>query len=197
MLDDEAISGFSENQYTYDIVLPFGTTQMPDISYVKRYAEQTVVTTISVMSKIELRVKSNQDGVVDAIYSINCSVAQYHNTVLSDIKLDDVSLAGFDSHKTKYVVSITNKPASIDAVSPASNIIAEKVIDTSNHVRFTVSNTFNSETITYDLYFHYTNDVIPNGEFTDWTTPKYNASRGAVKPLGWNVPADADDKLTV
>lgn len=197
MLDDEAISGFSENQYTYDVVLPFGTTQMPDISYVKRYAEQTVVTTISGMSKIELRVKSNQDGVADAIYSINFTVAQYQSTVLSDIKLDNVSLTGFDSHKTKYVVSIANKPASIDAVSPASNIIAEKIIDTNNHVRFTVSNTFNSETITYDLYFHYTNDVIPNGEFTDWTTPKYNASRGAVKPLGWNVPADADDKLTV
>ena len=118
-------------------------------------------------------------------------MAQYQSTVLSDIKLDDVSLAGFDSHKTKYVVSITNNPSSIDAVSPASNIIAEKVIDTSNHVRFTVSNTFNSETITYDLYFHYTNDIIPNGEFTQWTTAKYNSGP---KPVGWKVPADAVEK---
>ncbi|NCC98972.1 MAG: hypothetical protein EOL95_04600 [Bacteroidia bacterium] len=197
MLDDEAVSGFSANQYTYDIVLPFGTTQMPDISYVKRYEEQTVATTISGMSKIELRVKSNQVGVADAIYSINFTVAQYQSTVLSDIKLDNVSLTGFNSYKTKYVVLLTSIPSSIDAISPATNIIAEKIINTTNHVRFTVSNTFNSETITYDLYLHYTNDVIPNGEFTSWTTPKYNASRGAVKPTMWNVPADAAEKKTI
>ncbi|MBQ1651365.1 MAG: hypothetical protein II056_02965, partial [Paludibacteraceae bacterium] len=131
-------------------------------------------------------VHSNQDNVDDAIYTVSYNHLKKWN-VLSKIEIDGNAIGNFDPYKTKYVVLVNDVPASVIAELPDGTQIAATE-QTTNYIRFKTSGTGTLSAVTYDLYLHYTTDVIPNGEFTEWTKAATNTS--ADKPVGWQVPGD-------
>ncbi len=180
---------FSPSADNCSLILPYGTEAIPEITYTKSYPEQTVEILQGKLGEpVYIKVRSNKEGVADKQYTLSVSVAQQSEAVLTDIRFDGVSMEGFDAKKTTYVRQITQKPALIEAVAPEGvNVVTVK-----NELNCAVFEAQKGEaSTTYTIYFHYKDDVIPNADFTEWETAKYN---NGPKPVGWMVPADCFEK---
>lgn len=183
---------FSPAADNCSFVLPYGTEAIPEITYTKSYPEQTVEIVQGKLGEpVYIKVRSNKEGVADKQYTLSVSVAQQSEAVLTDIKFDGVSMEGFDAKKTTYVRQITQKPALIEAIAPEGvNVVTVK-----NDLNCAVFEAQKDEaSTTYTIYFHYTDDVIPNANFTEWETAEYN---NGPKPVGWMVPAECADEYSV
>lgn len=183
---------FSPTADNCSLVLPYGTETVPEITYTKSYPEQTVEIVQGKLGEpVYIKVRSNKEGVADKQYTLSVSVAQQSEAVLTDIRFDGVSMEGFDAKKTTYVRQITQKPALIEAVAPEGvNVVTVK-----NELNCAVFEAQKDEaSTTYTIYFHYKDDVIPNADFTEWETAKYN---NGPKPVGWMVPADCANEHSV
>ena len=169
--------------YDYEIELPFGTTEIPVISVQKLYEEQEI-RIIKNSDSYVVTLISNQTGVADVTYNIAFKTkSKAYLTAINAVKL----YPAFDPEVTQYVAIINNEAditfatdENVNEISTEGSLTNKKVIKVTNK-----SNAI--DTRTYTVYLHYSGDVIPNGEFDDWTTAKYNS---AAKPEKWEVPAD-------
>lgn len=186
--------------YNYEITLEDGA-KLPTIEVVKAYNEQEVRILKNTKSYV-ITLISNQTGVEDVTYTIAFKTNGSEEVIpvesaayLTGISATEMYPA-FSPEITKYVAKVTSDSEVTYSVDGAVNSVSTTGSTTNKKV-FTVTNIANpSDVRTYTVYLHYKNDVIPNGEFTEWTTPVYNASRGAVKPKDWQVPADAAGSCT-
>lgn len=189
MLDGEGIENFSSDTYEYTVVLPYNSTT-PSVAYTKSFNEQSVLVANEGLNRVKLTVRSNI-GLEDAEYVIDFTIAE-NPASLSAITINGSDLAGFDTRKYKYVYTV---PAGED--TPQVKFFAldgsEIAAAVSNVNYAQCVNTVGEESLTYTVYFHYADDVIPNGNFEQWSGTKYN---GAQKPTGWTAPADVAEKYT-
>lgn len=187
MLDGEGIENFSSDTYEYTVVLPYNSTT-PSVAYTKSFNEQSVLVANEGQNRVKLTVRSNI-GLEDAEYVINFTIAE-NPASLSAITINGSDLAGFDTRKYKYVYTV---PAGED--TPQVKFFAldgsEIAAAVSNVNYAQCVNTVGEESLTYTVYFHYADDVIPNGDFSEWTGTVYN---NAQKPTGWTAPADVAEK---
>lgn len=187
MLDGEGIENFSSDTYEYTVVLPYNSTT-PSVAYTKSFNEQSVLVANEGLNRVKLTVRSNI-GLEDAEYVINFTIAE-NPASLSAITINGSDLAGFDTRKYKYVYTV---PAGED--TPQVKFFAldgsEIAAAVSNVNYAQCVNTVGEESLTYTVYFHYADDVIPNGDFSEWTGTVYN---NAQKPTGWTAPADVAEK---
>lgn len=175
--------------YDYEIELPLGTTEIPVISVQKLYEEQEI-RIIKNPDSYVVTLISNQIGVADVTYNIAFKTkSKAYLTAINAVKL----YPAFDPEVTQYVAIIDNEAditfatdENVNEISTEGSLTNKKVIKVTNK-----SNAIDNRT--YTVYLHYSGDVIPNGEFDDWTTAKYNS---AAKPVGWQVPADAAVNFT-
>ena len=178
-----------ENQYEYDVVLPHGTKVLPEISYIKNYDEQMVfVSANSPNGKAEFVVYS-QDAKDAKRYTFNLSVDNSLLIGVDDIKVNGVSIEGFNPTKTTYIYTVADGQKPTVTYSVPEGAVCEVLKDNANGYSFTLVNP--SAEITYSIYYHYPTDVIPNANFDSWGTAKYNSG---AKPLDWEVPADKANK---
>lgn len=187
----EGIGSFTDNA---EVMLPYGTTELPAITCVKNFPEQTVlIDNGGIYAPTTITVKANEKGVADKVYTLTPKIA-LPTTSLSEIKVNGVAIDGFAPDKYAYVVNVDNAVGEQPAVSytNSDDAIVETLIENTKHVQLKVSDKNDPAypTSTYDIYFYYPSDVIPNGDFTEWTKATYN---NADKPTGWGVPADKDD----
>ena len=187
MLDGEGIENFSSDTYEYTVVLPYNSTT-PSVAYTKSFNEQSVLVANEGLNRVKLTVRSNI-GLEDAEYVINFTIAE-NPASLSAITINGSDLAGFDTRKYKYVYTV---PAGEDTpqVKFFSLDGSEIAAAVSNVNYAQCVNTVGEESLTYTVYFHYADDVIPNGDFSEWTGTVYN---NAQKPTGWTAPADVAEK---
>ena len=189
LLLDENPLELKAGVYDYEIELPLGTTEIPVISVQKLYEEQEI-RIIKNPDSYVVTLISNQTGVADVTYNIAFKTkSKAYLTAINAVKL----YPAFDPEVTQYVAIIDNEAditfatdENVNEISTEGSLTNKKVIKVTNK-----SNAI--DTRTYTVYLHYSGDVIPNGEFNDWTTAKYNS---AAKPVGWQVPADAAVNFT-
>ena len=172
----------------FDVTLPYGARSLT-VEYEKSYEEQTVfVYPGGVQETTFIVVKANNDTVADEIYKIHPIQTTQNPAVLNSIKVDGVDVPNFDPNRFTYVVnrSVSTYPK----MTVTRNSGVEYEPETSlQKWEATVSK--DGYTNVYKVFFHYTNDVIPNGEFTEWTqTSKSNSD----KPTSWNAPGDCFNK---
>ena len=191
LLGENSIA-LEDNVYDYEFELPLGETELPELSVGKLYPEQEV-RIIKNAKSYEVALISNQEGVADVTYTISLKADASEGTapVESAAYLTGISATemypAFNPEVTKYVAKVTSEGEVTYTVDDAVNSVSTSG-STSNKKVFTVTNNANpSDVRTYTVYLHYKNDVIPNGEFTNWTTAKNNS---AAKPVSWQVPAD-------
>ena len=187
MLDGDGIENFSPDTYEYTVVLPYNSTT-PSVAYTKSFNEQSVLVANEGLNRVKLTVRSNI-GLEDAEYVINFTIAE-NPASLSAITINGSDLAGFATRKYKYVYTV---PAGEDTpqVKFFSLDGSEIAAAVSNVNYAQCVNTVGEESLTYTVYFHYADDVIPNGDFSEWTGTVYN---NAQKPTGWTAPADVAEK---
>ena len=171
------------NQLEHTISLPYGTRIMT-ADYTKLFPEQTVwVQPGGTHAPTIITVKSNRPEEADVVYTITPQVSTHDPAVLTDIKVNGVTLEDFEPNRFSYVLNITEKP-SVNCTA-TDGIDIEETSNSDYHWQVKVS--ANGRTNFYNIWYHYHEDIIPNGEFTEWTkTAKSNTD----KPSSWNVTGD-------
>ena len=174
--------------FNYDVTLPYGTTSLPDLVYDKNYKEQEVrVAKMGYGYKVT--VVANKANTADVVYTLRCKVAPSPQSLLGiELKNGATLYPAFDPNITQYIAKVNEKEDATALYDDVLNVV--KIVESTDK-KFVVtltSKTNPSSSITHTIYYYYQNDVVPNGEFTQWTTAQYN---NAIKPTGWNVPADA------
>ena len=186
--------GNTTTNTTFDITLPYGTTTLPTIEYIKNFPEQTVLVSQGAVNGITtITVYSNKTNeTMPIVYTLNMQVNTNSSVLLSDIKVNGTTIANFSPTKTSYIVNVTDVPTMSAGVE--NGLQYEERINNNKHYQVVAFDPSSSEETVYDVYFYYTNDVIPNATFDNWTTAKYNSG---AKPTGWQVPADGAEKYSV
>ena len=181
---DKDLSLKDKDQRDFNVEMPFGSRSLT-VSYEKMYPEQTVfIQPGGVTAPTIITVKANNDSVADEVYRIIPSVPTADPAVLTDIKVNDNTITGFDPEHFSYIVKVTDKPILRYTLNKGAEInILEQ---TSKHWKAQV--TYGTRTNTYEVWYYYQNDVVPNMDFAQWSNASTTTS--AKKPTGWHVLAD-------
>lgn len=192
MVNGVTLQGFSSTTTQYALTLPYGTTTVPAINYTKHFNEQSVIVENGgLYGTTRLIVKANIAGVADAIYEIATSVSRVPNASLTEISIDGNPIVNFDPLQKEYVVNVTAQPTSVTCTA-ADGATATTTVSNLKQHSFEVTDA-NGESNTYTVYFYYTNDIVPNTDFENWSATTYNNKQ---KPTGWTAPADVVNKMS-
>lgn len=184
------LAGFSPEVHIYDVLLPYGTEEVPTVDVLKKFPTQrtqTVVTGINGEANIFVYANNADNDVT--LYTIRFSENKVNGVYLTSAAIDGVPVTGFDSAVTSYVVSTAND--SVVWSGTASAGAKYDIEQNTGKVVVKVYSLENSDSTVYKFFLHHPADVIPNADFSSWSQTKYNKAQ---KPTGWMAPADAKDK---
>lgn len=175
----------------HTVTLPYGTTEL-QFSIVKQYPEQTVtVLNGGVSSPTTITVKADDPAKADKVYTITPQLMTYPDYSLTGIKVDSVELPNFDPNTFTYILPVTQKP--VLEYLHAADVEAIVLQDNNKFTQVEVTDQVNARI--YTFYYYYQNDIIPNGDFTDYRTGMKNTNHTQM-PVGWYGYADKYDKYT-
>lgn len=175
-----------EGVYDYEVELPYGTTELPEISVAKNFLEQsTFITSKGILGGTRIVVFANDGVEHQTVYNLKYKVLQ-QPAIVSSIKIDGVEVPNFDSREMTYIMNVNAVPSMVEAVATNGAEILEESVD-QNKAKVVVK--YDEEEYTYWVHFYYPSMVIPNADFSEWVPTVYNS---ASKPKGWMVPADCD-----
>ena len=178
-----------EGKFDYNFELAAGES-IPEISVEKNYPEQEV-RLVKYANSYTIELVSNQQEVDNVVYNVNFSYPVNNKAYISGMALSNSAklYPAFDANVEKYVALVTSEN---DVNAVLAEGLTEEEIAAISQTRVSNRYTVTTPNRTYTVYMHYNSDVIPNGEFTDWSaTTTYN---GKAKPKDWNVIADFKDK---
>ncbi len=98
------VPNFDPEVLIYNISLPYGTTDVPAVTFTKEEAEQNV--TLEIRDWTVLVTVVAADGVTTQTYIINLSVERSDNAFLDAINLDGELMAGFAPEQTEYDITL-------------------------------------------------------------------------------------------
>lgn len=180
-------------QTEHYVTLPYGTRTLT-IDYTKAFPEQTVwIQPGGIKQPTVITVYSNRPDEEKKIYTLIPQPITQDPAVFNSISVDGKPLPDFDPNRFTYIYQYTSS-ANVPEVTytVAEGVKYQRIADDYWHWQATT--TAEGRTNTYTIYFHYTNEVIPNADFTQWEKATHN---NADKPTGWQVPADVTDKKCV
>lgn len=181
------VSGIAEGVYDYEITLPYGTVEMPEITVAKQYDAQNVVIMQGILGgRTVIDVYADDPTVRKTTYNIDVKVETLNPLSLASLSVDGTPVPGFNATDTVYVMNVASVPQTYEPVAQSDAQFVDLVELNSSMLKLKVSDIDNNEK-NYTVYFHYPADVIPNADFSQWSGTKYN---GAQKPTGWTAPAD-------
>jgi hypothetical protein len=178
-----------EGIYDYEVELPYGTKELPALSVATAYPEQsTFITSKGILGGTRIVVFANDGVEHKTVYNLKYRVLQ-QPAIVSSIKIDGVAVPNFDSREMTYIMNVNAIPSVVEAVVVNGAEILEESVD-QNKAKVVVK--YDEEEYIYWVHFHYPSMVIPNADFSQWETAKYNSAQ---KPTGWMVPADAAESV--
>lgn len=170
----------AEDKDTITIALPYGTKEF-NVGYIKNYDEQTVlVQPGGIFRATKITVRANRGDEADKIYYVIPDIDPQNPAVLKSLAVNGTKLADFNKNRFSYIVKVTSGNPII-TFQAEDGAIASPTIVSSKHWQAVVSK--DGFTNTYDLWFYYKDDVLPNTEFTDWEPAAFKGQ----KPVGWNT----------
>lgn len=175
----------------HTVTLPYGTTEL-QFSIVKQYPEQTVtVLNGGVSSPTTITVKADDPAKADKVYTITPNLLTYPEYSLTGVKVDGVALANFDPNTFTYILPVTQKPK-LEYLH-AADVDTIVLQDNNKFTQVEVTDQVNARI--YTFYYYYQNDIIPNGDFTEYRTGMKNTKHTQM-PVGWYGYADQYDSFT-
>lgn len=77
LIDGTTVTGFASNTYSYSVQLPYGTTIVPELTYVVNQPDATaMVTNAAALPGTSTVLVTAQDGTTELTYSVNFTVAE-------------------------------------------------------------------------------------------------------------------------
>ena len=173
------------------VTLPYGTTEL-HFSIVKQYPEQEVIILNGgVSTPSTITVKADDPAKADKVYTITPQLMTYPEYSLTDVKVDGVTLENFDPNVFTYVIPVTQKP--VLEYTSAANIEVNTLQDNAKYTQVEVTDLINTRY--YTFYYYYQNDVIPNGDFTEYRAGIKNTKHTQM-PTSWYGYADKYDEFS-
>ena len=193
---DKELSLKNKDQRDFDVEMPFGSRTLT-IEYEKKYPEQTVfIEPGGVKNPTVITVIANNDTVENEVYRIIPTVPTEDPATLTDIKVNGNTITGFNPEKFSYIVPITEKPILRYTVKKGAEINITYQSTKHWQAEVTYSEGANVRTNTYDVWYYYTEEQVPNADFTeDFVSCKKATSRK--KPKGWNTIGDGVEDITL
>ena len=185
---DKELSLKDKNKRDFEVEMPYGSRTLT-VEYAKNYTAQTVfVEPGGVNHPTVITVKANNGDVADEVYTIYPTVPTDDPAVLTEISVNGNPVENFDSNRFAYIANVTSSP--VIRYKASKGAIVNVTIQTPKHwqAEVTYGEGALERTNTYNVWYYYNEDALPNGEFTEWTKAKYNNGQ---KPVGWQVVADA------
>ena len=165
----------------HTVALPYGTSEI-QFSIVKQYPEQEVVIVNGgVNTPSTITVKADDPAKAEKVYTIT----PQHMSLLTGVTVDDVALANFNPNTFTYIIPVTQKP--VLKYQHHVTVTASEIEDNDKFTRVEITDDIN--TLYYTFYYYYPNDVIPNGDFTEYRTGLKNTKHTQM-PVGWYGYAD-------
>ena len=169
-LDGEPLEGFQADKLTYTVTLPAGTTTLPNVTYTKGDAYQTVNVSVNQTAMTVRLVVTAGDGST-RLYVITFEVQKSENAFLQAIYLDGVKLSGFKSETLNYSITWTKASSpkvTVDANPGQSITISKPALY--GVIRISVTPEEGTPN-TYAIRLNPANDVpMPDcPSFPDWT----------------------------
>ncbi|WP_422360138.1 T9SS type A sorting domain-containing protein [Reichenbachiella sp.] len=128
--DDTAVAGFDPATKTYNVELPFGTTDIPVVSATATdmNADVTITQAGAVDGTATIDIMA-EDGTTPDQYTVNFSVAAFvsTNSNLSDLQVDGATVSGFASDVLSYQVEYPYGTTDIPVVSATKEDAAATV----------------------------------------------------------------------
>ena len=186
---DQELSLKDKTKRDFDVTMPYGSRSLT-VEYEKSYDEQTVfIQPGGVNAPTIITVKANNDTVADEIYRIIPTVPTADPAVLTDIKVNGTTITGFDPEQFSYIVKVTDKPKL--TYTRGSNTEVDITVQSQKHWQATVTygEGTNARTNTYNVWYYYKDEQVPNADFSQWEAAKTFTS--AQKPSGWQTLTDA------
>lgn len=106
-VNGETISGFNAYLTSYDVALPYGTTDVPVVSATAQDGTATIrITQPSSVNGTSTILVTAGDGTTTLTYTLHFSVAALTDVTLKNIFVDGSALTGFQPNKSNYTVSL-------------------------------------------------------------------------------------------
>lgn len=108
-VNGEPLAGFKKDQLTYNVVLPYGTTEVPTVLATASSDGTIVVTKPASLPGAVTVTCTSKDGKNSVTYTINFTVSatQSSDATLKSLSVNGSLIKGFDANKTEYVDTIT------------------------------------------------------------------------------------------
>lgn len=175
------------NTFDHTVAMPYGSKQLT-VEYTKSFAEQTVMVQPGGVNRpTTITVKSNRKNEANIVYTITPELNTQNPAVVDSILVDGVLVSGFDKNRFTYIHNRTNVTTPQVSIQKANGVEVATICDTWHWQGVVTKDGYKN---VYTIYFHYINEVIPNGEFDEWTT---TATSKTDKPTYWNAPGDYID----
>lgn len=159
LVNGVAVNGFSPSVYSYNVVLPYGTTSLPVVTATATDANANIViTNITGLPGTATVVVTAQDGTTILTYSINFSVAPNNDAKLSALYVNGTLVNGFSSTVYDYNVILPYGTTVLPIVTADLNDVnANKVINNATVLPGSASVIVTAEdgttTLTYTINF--------------------------------------------
>ena len=107
-VNGEPLAGFKKDQLTYNVVLPYGTTEVPTVLATASSDGTIVVTKPASLPGAVSVTCTSRDGKNSVTYTINFTVSatQSSDATLKSLSVNGSLIKGFDANKTEYVDTI-------------------------------------------------------------------------------------------
>lgn len=105
-VDYQPLADFNPEVFEYSYVLPYGTTQMPEVTYEMGDAWQKVTPEDGGINGDYKLIVLAEDSITSNTYVIHFSVAKSNNALLQDILIAGESMQGFDAEVFNYTYNL-------------------------------------------------------------------------------------------
>jgi len=122
-VDGATVAGFDPATYSYDVVLPYGTTVFPDVT-TTTYDTRAVtsITNGAALPGATNVVVTANDGVTQLTYTVNFTIAPPStDATLSDLTVDGATVEGFDAATLTYTVDLLHGTTVVPAVGATTS----------------------------------------------------------------------------
>ena len=150
MVEGVSVEGFNATQLNYSIELPYGTTALPEVDFIKTDKTSTAIKNID--DKTVTVTVTAEDGIHTTEYTLVFTIAKSTNADLKAIALDGEPLASFFADEHAYTITLPYGAPQPQISFETADANATAVI---NGTTITVTAEDGVTTSTYTLTFSY------------------------------------------
>jgi hypothetical protein len=114
----QTITGFDPDVYEYDVTLPSGTTEVPEVEADSGDGKASIsITRAGTVTGMAVIVVTAEDGITKRTYTVKFNVAAGNVATLRELKVNGINVSGFDPEVMAYTVTLPYGTTAVPVVT--------------------------------------------------------------------------------